>query len=97
MLSLNYDNFFWGLNTPEEQNFDCIPCLSIQFKNKEDDKILQIFSRQACLIESLITIFSNENSNFDSVDGPLCSERVKSRDQNQISCKLNRLSLKSCC
>lgn len=56
ILSVFYEELSWELDTNEDEE-DLIPCLLVQFLNKEDTentKVLQIYSRQAKLMDALI-------------------------------------------
>lgn len=64
LLSLRYEEFSWDLGTPAtalEENPDCMSCIFLQFLVVENgtrvSKILQVFSKQARMIDSLIAGF----------------------------------------
>ena len=57
ILAVPYEELSWNLDTNEDED-DLIPCLLVQFLCKEDGsditKVLQIYSRQAKLMDALI-------------------------------------------
>ncbi|XP_008477627.2 LOW QUALITY PROTEIN: FERM domain-containing protein 8, partial [Diaphorina citri] len=64
LLSLRYEEFSWDLGTPAaamQENPDCMSCIFLQFLVLENgtrvSKILQVFSKQARMIDSLIAGF----------------------------------------
>ena len=84
----------WAVGRPESSDPNCIPCIYVTIPDQKDS-ILQIFSRQYRLIESLLNSFikdtktslgsidSNRNSSnsFDVVDGvaPIPPPRIVQR------------------
>ncbi|XP_023222517.1 FERM domain-containing protein 8-like isoform X4 [Centruroides sculpturatus] len=65
LLSLHYQQFSWDYASPlQANNSDCLPCLFIQFHmpgtRRQESKLLQIFSRQAFLMDKLICAFVEE-------------------------------------
>ncbi|KAI5747121.1 hypothetical protein M8J77_011308 [Diaphorina citri] len=91
LLSLRYEEFSWDLGTPAaamQENPDCMSCIFLQFLVLENgtrvSKILQVFSKQARMIDSLIagfvdhikskkTIGVNEQVDGTMVDGSATS------------------------
>lgn len=85
-------DLIWAVGCPESSDPNCIPCIYVQIPD-QNDEILQIFSRQYGLIESLLNSFikdtktslgsidSNRNSShsFDVVDGPIPTPRFVQR------------------
>lgn len=63
LLSLRHEEFSWDLGTPaaSQQSVDCMSCLFLQFLVLENgtrvSKILQVFSKQARMIDSMIAGF----------------------------------------
>ncbi|KAL1461933.1 hypothetical protein WDU94_013795 [Cyamophila willieti] len=64
LLSLRYEEFSWDLGIPaasQQENPDCMSCIFLQFLVLENgtrvSKILQVFSKQARMIDSLISGF----------------------------------------
>lgn len=64
LLGLKYEDLSWEYAKPsKEDDPNCFPCLFLQFLVTENgarvSKILQVFSRQASLMDTLITSFVN--------------------------------------
>lgn len=64
LLGLKYEELSWDYARPSKENDpDCLPCLFLQFMVVENgarvSKILQVFSRQASLMDTLIAAFVN--------------------------------------
>ncbi|BES90915.1 FERM central domain [Nesidiocoris tenuis] len=62
LVGLRYEELSWDFAKPsQEDNPDCLPCLFLQFRVVENgthvSKILQIFSKQAVMMDALITGF----------------------------------------
>ncbi|XP_011303465.1 FERM domain-containing protein 8 [Fopius arisanus] len=74
LLGLKYSNLSWEMAKPsDENNLDCLPCLFLQFPVRENGtrvyKILQVFSKQAIMMDTLISGFAEDNRlNEDTVD-----------------------------
>ncbi|XP_057672723.1 FERM domain-containing protein 8 isoform X2 [Diorhabda carinulata] len=65
LLGLKFEEFSWEYARPsKEDDLNCLPCIFIQFTIIENgtsvSKILQIFSRQASLMDALITTFNEQ-------------------------------------
>ncbi|CAH1393403.1 unnamed protein product [Nezara viridula] len=65
LVGLKYEELSWDFAKPsQEDNPDCLPCLFLQFRVVENgtkvSKILQIFSKQAVMMDALITGFVEE-------------------------------------
>ncbi|CAL4139702.1 unnamed protein product, partial [Meganyctiphanes norvegica] len=65
LLSLRYDEVSWDFARPSnDRNPDCLPCLFLQFAVVENgrrySKLLQIFSKQAIMMDALIATFVEE-------------------------------------
>lgn len=62
LLGVRFEEFSWEYARPsKEEEPDCLPCLFVQFMVVENgarvSKILQVFSRQASLMDTLVTAF----------------------------------------
>ncbi|XP_015117686.1 putative FERM domain-containing protein FRMD8P1 [Diachasma alloeum] len=74
LLGLKYPNLSWEMAKPsDESNPDCLPCLFLQFPVRENGtrvyKILQVFSKQAIMMDTLISGFAEESRlNGETVD-----------------------------
>ncbi|KAJ8674311.1 hypothetical protein QAD02_005573 [Eretmocerus hayati] len=76
MLGLRYSELNWEMAKPsDEGNPDCLPCLFLQFPVRENGarvyKILQVFSRQAIMMDTLISGFVEENRLNEAADEAL--------------------------
>lgn len=65
LLGLRYEDLSWEFARPSrEDDPNCLPCLFLQFMVVENgtrvSKILQVFSRQAHLMDGLISQFVNK-------------------------------------
>lgn len=65
LVGLKYEELSWDFAKPsQEDNPDCLPCLFLQFMVLENgtrvSKILQVFSRQAVMMDTLISVFVEE-------------------------------------
>ncbi|XP_042224766.1 FERM domain-containing protein 8-like isoform X2 [Homarus americanus] len=65
LLSLRYDELSWDFARPSnERSATCLPCLFLQFAVVENgrrySKLLQIFSKQAIMMDALISTFVEE-------------------------------------
>ncbi|XP_071525129.1 FERM domain-containing protein 8 isoform X1 [Panulirus ornatus] len=65
LLSLRYDELSWDFARPSnDRNASCLPCLFLQFAVVENgrrySKLLQIFSKQAIMMDALISTFVDE-------------------------------------
>uniref|UniRef100_A0A6P7FPK1 FERM domain-containing protein 8 n=1 Tax=Diabrotica virgifera virgifera TaxID=50390 RepID=A0A6P7FPK1_DIAVI len=113
LLGLKFEEFSWEYARPsKEENPNCLPCLFIQFNVVENgttvSKILQIFSRQASLMDTLITAFIEQvkSKANDEIDKPLDQSHNEIESHSSIMMgtmypstlpclnnKLNRLTL----
>ncbi|XP_057338773.1 FERM domain-containing protein 8 [Microplitis mediator] len=80
LLGLKYSELSWEMAKPsDENNPDCLPCLFLQFPVRENGtrvyKILQVFSRQAIMMDTLISVFAE--------DSRLTDDSVDSANQNR--------------
>ncbi|XP_033216736.1 FERM domain-containing protein 8 isoform X2 [Belonocnema kinseyi] len=71
MLGLKYSELSWEMAKPsDEGNPDCLPCLFLQFPVRENGtrvyKILQVFSKQAIMMDTLISGFAEESRKMES-------------------------------
>ncbi len=67
-MSVEYKDLYFAIGcSTETSNPECIPCLFIQIpdNSNNNNKILQIFSRQIKLIESLLNSFIEEQNNTE--------------------------------
>ncbi|KAH9375063.1 hypothetical protein HPB48_015897 [Haemaphysalis longicornis] len=63
LLSLPYKQLSWDYACPTQaDNPDCLPCLFLQFQlpGQSDTSVVQIFSRQAVLMDALISTIVDE-------------------------------------
>ncbi|KPJ13937.1 FERM domain-containing protein 8 [Papilio machaon] len=64
LLGLLYEELCWDIGLPSDESDDCLPCLFLQFMVVENglrvSKILQVFSRQTLLMDTLIEYFASE-------------------------------------
>ncbi|KAK9884110.1 hypothetical protein WA026_005064 [Henosepilachna vigintioctopunctata] len=81
LLGLRYEDFSWEYARPsKEDDPNCLPCLFLQFMVVENgsrvSKILQVFSKQASLMDALISQFVNrlKHKSSDEVDFKASSE-----------------------
>ncbi|XP_048486281.1 FERM domain-containing protein 8 isoform X2 [Plutella xylostella] len=114
LLGLLYEELSWDIGLPsEEPNEDCLPCLFLQFMVVENglrvSKILQVFSKQAIMIDTLIEYFAGEyrkrlgqdtpsdhaNYDYHSDSGSISLPPLSRPDspQRRLSNKLSRLAL----
>ncbi|XP_060534526.1 putative FERM domain-containing protein FRMD8P1 isoform X2 [Cylas formicarius] len=94
LLGLRYEEFSWEYARPtREDNPDCLPCLFIQFLVSENgtrvSKILQVFSKQASLIDTLIGAFvsqinRNTSRSNDDIDKTLDNLGVNENDSSAV-------------
>lgn len=80
LLGLRYEELSWEYARPsKEEDLNCLPCLFLQFMVVENgtrvSKILQIFSRQASLMDTLISGFVHQ------LKGKTSDETDRSYDQ----------------
>ncbi|XP_050308256.1 putative FERM domain-containing protein FRMD8P1 [Anthonomus grandis grandis] len=76
VLGLRFEEFRWDCSKPtRDNNPDYLPCLFIQFMIVENgarvSKMLQVFSRQASLMDTLITTYVSQlsqNMSNDEID-----------------------------
>ena len=66
LLGLRYEEFSWDYARPsKEDDPNCLSCLFLQFVVTENgtrvSKILQVFSRQASLMDTLISTFVRQS------------------------------------
>ncbi|CAG0898631.1 unnamed protein product [Darwinula stevensoni] len=74
LLGMRYEDFSWDYARPsEERDEDCLPCLFIQFPHIDNgvktSKILQVFSKQAVLMDALISNCVEDLKHRDYSDG----------------------------
>ncbi|KAL4706968.1 hypothetical protein ACJJTC_019506 [Scirpophaga incertulas] len=113
LLGLLYEELSWDIGLPSEDNEDCLPCLFLQFMVVENglrvSKILQVFSKQAIMMDTLIEHFAgeyrkklgqetpSEHNNYDyhSDSGSISLPPLCRPDspQRRLANKLSRLAL----
>uniref|UniRef100_A0A1S4MXK8 FERM domain-containing protein 8 n=1 Tax=Pediculus humanus subsp. corporis TaxID=121224 RepID=A0A1S4MXK8_PEDHC len=92
LLGLKYKDMSWDYAKPsQENNPDCLPCLFIQFIVLENgtrvSKILQVFSKQAVMMDTLISTFVEESKRIsDDLDG---SNNTSTGDNDEAQMPLN--------
>ncbi|CAN7937650.1 unnamed protein product [Ixodes hexagonus] len=112
LMSLQYRQMSWDYACPAQpQNPDCLPCLFLQFQQpgQADTSVLQIFSKQAVLMDALISTIVDElkrrpSWNKPDVDPTTLTTRLeddvqvpltvkKIRQEQGLSCRLRKLSI----
>lgn len=72
IVSFNYEDFKWELAVPQSicENQNALPCLFIEINDESEKKIMQIFSRQAKLMDNTLKKFDDKirSSSQDVVD-----------------------------
>ncbi|VVC36930.1 Hypothetical protein CINCED_3A016635 [Cinara cedri] len=95
LLGLKYQDFSWEFAKPSQENIDnCLPCIFLQFLVLENgtrvSKILQVFTKQAVMIDALITCFVEDfrqklaMNDYDDVDRTGGFEHISIGDGSQI-------------
>ncbi|XP_022160586.1 FERM domain-containing protein 8 [Myzus persicae] len=95
LLGLKYQDFSWEFAKPsQEDNDHCLPCIFLQFLVLENgtrvSKILQVFSKQAVMIDALIACFVEDfrhklaMNEYDDVDRTGGFEHISVGDGSQI-------------
>lgn len=77
LIGLPFEELSWEYAEPKEKtNQDCMPCIFLQFKGKNnprETKMLQVFTREAALIDAIIeaciTLKKKTFKGKDSTDG----------------------------
>uniref|UniRef100_A0A1B6CXC5 FERM domain-containing protein 8 n=1 Tax=Clastoptera arizonana TaxID=38151 RepID=A0A1B6CXC5_9HEMI len=104
LLGLKYEELCWDFAKPShEENPDCLPCLFLQFRVLENgtrvSKVLQIFSKQAVMMDALIARFVEETKKktslaqrTDEVDKPLTYDTGTDSDGNGVQIPLATLT-----
>ncbi|CAH2094754.1 unnamed protein product [Euphydryas editha] len=113
LLGLLYEELSWDIGLPSDDNEDCLPCLFLQFMVVENglrvSKILQVFSKQAIMMDTLIEHFAGEyrkrlgqetpsdhaNYDYHSDSGSISLPPLSRPDspQRRLANKLARLAL----
>ncbi|XP_040357216.1 FERM domain-containing protein 8 isoform X3 [Ixodes scapularis] len=112
LMSLQYRQMSWDYACPAQpQNPDCLPCLFLQFQQpgQADTSVVQIFSKQAVLMDALISTIVDElkrrpSWNKPDVDPTTLTTRPeddvqvpltvkKIRQEQGLSCRLRKLSI----
>ncbi|XP_015509721.2 putative FERM domain-containing protein FRMD8P1 [Neodiprion pinetum] len=102
LLGLKYSELSWEMAKPsDERNPDCLPCLFLQFPVRENGahvfKILQVFSRQAVMMDTLISGFVEEsrkcNTRCDMAGVSRSSDITITTNANCFTNKLSKFTL----
>uniref|UniRef100_A0A2A4JXC4 FERM domain-containing protein 8 n=1 Tax=Heliothis virescens TaxID=7102 RepID=A0A2A4JXC4_HELVI len=113
LLGLLYEELSWDFGIPSDDSEDCLPCLFLQFMVVENglrvSKILQVFSKQAMMMDTLIEHFAGEyrkrlgqetpsdhaNYDYHSDSGSISLPPLSRPDspQRRLANKLSRLAL----
>ncbi|XP_049776229.1 putative FERM domain-containing protein FRMD8P1 isoform X2 [Schistocerca cancellata] len=107
LLGLKYEEMSWDFAKPsQEDNPDCLPCLFLQFMVLENgtrvSKILQVFSKQAVMMDALISVFVDEikqktTTYADEPDRPVYDTSTDSDDTQVPLTTVNRRELPQSC
>ncbi|KAJ4435113.1 hypothetical protein ANN_23688 [Periplaneta americana] len=107
LLGLKYEELSWDFAKPsQEDNPDCLPCLFLQFMVLENgtrvSKILQVFSKQAVMMDALISGFVEELKQktaayTDETDRPVYDTSTDSDDTQVPLTMVNRRELPQSC
>ncbi|XP_067003864.2 putative FERM domain-containing protein FRMD8P1 isoform X2 [Anabrus simplex] len=107
LLGLKYEELSWDFAKPsQEDNPDCLPCLFLQFMVLENgtrvSKILQVFSKQAVMMDALISVFVEEMkmkavAYADETDRPIYDTSTDSDDTQMPLTMVNRRELPQSC
>ncbi|PNF28256.1 FERM domain-containing protein 8 [Cryptotermes secundus] len=108
LLGLKYEELSWDFAKPsQEDNPDCLPCLFLQFMVLENgtrvSKILQVFSKQAVMMDTLISGFVEEIKQkttaayTDEPDRPAYDTSTDSDDTQVPLTMVNRRELPQSC
>ncbi|KAF5305045.1 hypothetical protein FQA39_LY09307 [Lamprigera yunnana] len=95
LLGLRYEELSWDYARPSKENDpNCLPCLFLQFPAVENgsrvSKILQVFSRQASLMDSLIKTFVQQLKQKSFGDEPdRVFDQVTSENETHASLSSN--------
>ncbi|XP_058807931.1 putative FERM domain-containing protein FRMD8P1 [Phymastichus coffea] len=103
LLGLKYSELNWEMAKPsDENNPDCLPCLFLQFPVRENGarvyKILQVFSRQAIMMDTLISGFAENSRQSEAVnENTNCNYRTQDSfmlsNAGAFTNKLSKLTL----
>ncbi|PSN46115.1 hypothetical protein C0J52_17252 [Blattella germanica] len=107
LLGLKYEEMSWDFAKPsQEDNPDCLPCLFLQFMVLENgtrvSKILQVFSKQAVMMDALISGFVEEmkqktTAYTDETDRPVYDTSTDSDDTQVPLTMVNRREMPQSC
>ncbi|XP_011503860.1 PREDICTED: FERM domain-containing protein 8 [Ceratosolen solmsi marchali] len=98
LLSLRYSELNWEMAKPsDEGNPDCLPCLFLQFPVRENGarvfKILQVFSKQAIMMDTLISGFAEGSKQSEINDENVNVDRLQNNSMlSNIGSFTNKLS-----
>ncbi|XP_058120764.1 LOW QUALITY PROTEIN: putative FERM domain-containing protein FRMD8P1 [Anopheles ziemanni] len=105
LLGLKYEEFSWEYAYAKPSNVndpECLPCIFLQFGAVENGiaatKLMQIFSRQAAMVDALITHFIEQDkrrkeSGADPADQAAEPNPIKNNGIGVLSNKFTRLTL----
>ncbi|CAL7949594.1 unnamed protein product [Xylocopa violacea] len=102
LLGLRYSELSWEMAKPsDESNLDCLPCLFLQFPVRENGarvyKILQVFSRQAIMMDTLISGFAEEHrrhgANGDVANTDRLTDHAIGSNTGSFTNKLSKFTL----
>ncbi|KAG7200123.1 hypothetical protein KM043_000563 [Ampulex compressa] len=102
LLGLKYSELSWEMAKPsDEANPDCLPCLFLQFPVRENGmrvfKVLQVFSRQAIMMDTLISGFAEQHrrrsSNGDVTNVERVTEHSVITNVGSFTNKLSKFTL----
>lgn len=108
LLGLKYEDMSWDFAKPsQEDNPDCLPCLFLQFRVLENgtrvSKILQVFSKQAVMMDALISRFVEDlkkksvQQPADEPDRPPVYDTATDSDDTQMPLTTVRRDLPQAC
>ncbi|KAG5671913.1 hypothetical protein PVAND_002082 [Polypedilum vanderplanki] len=107
LLGLKYEEFSWDIGKPttnENDDPECLPCLFIQFGAVENGitvtKLMQIFSRQAAMMDALISHFAEQmrrrKDGTDAIENNVADDEpnpIQNNGLGVLSNKFSRLTL----
>ncbi|KAK3909336.1 FERM domain-containing protein 8 [Frankliniella fusca] len=110
LLGLKFEELSWEFAKPspsQENNSNCLPCLFLQFMVVENgarvSKILQVFSKQAIMMDALISVFVDEKRRttaatyHDETDRPVYDTATDSDDTQIPLTMMSRRELPQSC
>ncbi|XP_063222008.1 putative FERM domain-containing protein FRMD8P1 isoform X2 [Bacillus rossius redtenbacheri] len=107
LLGLKYEEMSWDFAKPsQEDNLESLPCIFLQFMVLENgtrvSKILQVFSKQAVMMDTLISVFVEEVKKKtvvypDETDRPVYDTSTDSDDTHVPLTTVSRRELPQSC